>query len=185
MLVLRFAIWIFAAIGFSAVAALTWLWLDARPVLDEGRAAYETLPTELQCRRAGHARPPHYPAGPRELESVESAERSVYSAACRRANMVGQCVYLNGAVRRAGYSTFRRLYLSDCELRALSLHGDTYLGRALADLYPGRDPASLSDAEQFCLVVRTRYGHSNRYFCERTPSCCTSRMSADSSMPNP
>lgn len=185
MLAWKVVVWFFAAIGFLLVATLTWLWLEARPVLNEARAQYDTLPAALQCEGGGRAWPPHYPSGARELESVASAERSAYAAACHGASMESACAYMTGAGRSLGFSMYRRLYLRDCEVRALSLHGQTHLGRALADLYPDRDPASLTDAEQACLVARTRYGSSRRYFCQRKPGCCPSGLAADSAPPIP
>jgi len=185
MLVCKVVVWFFAAIGFFFIAALTWLWLEARPVLNEAHAQYESLPVALHCPRAQLAQPPHYPSGARELESIASAERSAYAAACHGANMQNACAYMTGVGRSLGFSMYRRFYLTDCEVRALSLHGQTHLSRALADLYPERDPASLTDAEQSCLVARTRYSSSRRYFCQRNPTCCPSGLAADSAPPIP
>jgi hypothetical protein len=175
MRVWRLALWCLAVNGFLVTATMMLLWLLALPILSEARAQYEALPLEMQCRRAPLARPPHYPSGARELESVTSAERSVYTTACYGADMPRECAYMSGAARNLGYLAFRRLHLSDCEVLALSFHGETPLGHARAELYPDRRPATLSEAEQSCLVARTRYS-SIRHFCARNPSCCASTM---------
>lgn len=170
-LVAKIIVGLFALIGFLVVGLAVWLWLSARPVLDEARAQYGELPAELQC--AGAWQPPHYPSGARPLQAVDAAETDVYAAACRGADMMGECAYMAGAPRWLGFASYRRLYLSDCEIRALSLRGDTHLGHALEVLYAGRDPATLTDPERTCLVARTRHGWNDQQrFCERMPNCC-------------
>jgi hypothetical protein len=170
-------LWAFAAVGVLASALALWIWLAARPVLDEARAQYMALPAEQQCAARAGAFPPGYPRSTRDLQSEHSAEQGVYDVACDATVGLGACAYMTGAPRWIGFTTLRPLYLSDCELRAVNLRAETPLRRSLERLYPGRAADTLDEAELTCLSRRTRYGSSNRYFCERSPECCAASAS--------
>ena len=172
---LRILVGAFALFGVLVAATAAWLWLSARPVLEEARAIYERIPREAHCEGPFN-RPPGYPASVREVESLDSAERAVYRAACKDAGLTDSCFYMTGAGRSLGFMTYRRLYLNDCELRAVSLHGDTRLRHSLELLYPDRPVAELGEHEMTCVAHAMRSSH--RGFCGRHPECCPAAAQA-------
>jgi hypothetical protein len=105
----KLLIWSLAAVGLIVIAVAAWLWLSARPILEQAQSQYQALPSSVQC--AGAFQPPHYPSGARELESEVSADRSVYAAACNAADMRRECAYLSGAPRWLGFRAYLGLYL--------------------------------------------------------------------------
>lgn len=167
---LRIVIGVFALFGFLIAASALWLWLSARPVLEEARASYLTLPSTAHCTGVSNRRPPGYPAAVGEIESLHDAELAVYRAACKDAGLTDSCFYMTGAARSLGFATYRGLYLNDCELRAVSLHGNTRLRRSLELLYPDRPEAELGEQEMICVSRAMRSSH--RGFCSRHPECC-------------
>ena len=170
----RILVGVFALFGVLVAATAAWLWLSARPVLEEARAIYERIPSEAHCE-GPYNRPPGYPASVRAVESLNSAELAVYRAACEDAGLTRSCFYLTGAGRSLGFKAYRRLYLNDCELRAVSLHGDTPLRHALELLYPDRPVAELSEQEMTCVAYAMRDYHG---LCGRHPECCPAAQEA-------
>jgi hypothetical protein len=170
---MRILISSFALISLAAVALAAWLWLSARPVLDEAQATYLSLPSEARCEGSG-GNPPGYPVSAREIERNDAAQLAVYRAACEATGLTDTCFYMSGARRWVGFQAYRRLYLSDCELRAASLHGDTPLHHSLELLYPDRPVASLGEDELTCVAAAMRTSH--RGFCRRHPSCCATTV---------
>lgn len=160
---------VFAAIGLSAVGLALSLWLAARPVLEAARASYDELPVVAQCT-GPHASPPGYPVSARQVETTEDAEGAVYRAICEAEGLTDSCHYMSGAPRWAGFKLYRQAYLSECELRAASLHGNTPLRRSLELLYPDRPVAELGEQEMTCVAHAMR-GSSG--LCGRHPECCT------------
>ena len=171
----RILVGVFALFGVLVAATAAWLWLSARPVLEEARAIYERIPSEAHCE-GPRGRPPGYPASVREVESVQAAETAVYDAACEDAGLTRSCAYFTGAVRSFGFKAYRRLYLNDCELRAVSLHGDTRLRHALELLYPDRPVAELGEHEMTCVAHVMRRG--SQRFCDDHPECCPAAQEA-------
>lgn len=165
----RILVGVFALFGVLVAATAAWLWLSARPVLEEARAAYMRIPSEAHCE-GPYSRPTGYPVSVREVQTLNSAELAVYRAACEDTRLTDSCFYMTGAGRSLGFGAYRRLYLNDCELRAVSLHGDTPLRHALELLYPDRPVAELGDHEMTCVAYAMRRG-SHR-FCDHHPECC-------------
>lgn len=157
----------FACVGFVVAALALWLWVSAKPVLEAARAQYAALPDGQQCNNSWA--PPNYPMSVREVVRFNDAEYAVYFAVC--ADVGGTCVYMTGAPRWFGFRAYRRLYLSDCAVRALNLRSSTGLHWALRELYPERDPASLNEVEQTCVAKYVRWGRSP--LCRRSPECCS------------
>ena len=172
----RILVGVFALFGVLVAATAAWLWLSARPVLEEARAVYDRLPAEARCANA-RSRPPGYPGDwLHQIESMPRAEQEAYLAACREAGLLESCVWMRGASRSLGFTAYRRLYLNDCELRAVSLHGDTPLRRSLELLYPDRPVAELGEHEMRCVARAMRSSH--RGFCGRHPECCPAAQEA-------
>lgn len=167
-LALKIVAGFFATIGVVTVALALWLWLSARPVFDEAQRLYSEIPTEARCE-SPYMPPPGYPHSAREVETLSAAEHQVYLASCRAGDMLSSCVWMRGAGRWAGYRLYRGAYLSDCQLRAISLHGDTPLHRSLNLLYPDRSPATLDEPELTCVAMAMR---SSGRSCGRYPECC-------------
>jgi hypothetical protein len=165
----KVAVGLFALVGFIAVALALWLWFAAWPVFESARAIYAEIPAEAQCT-GPYSPPPGYPVARREVQSLRSAENDVYRAACEAADLTHSCFHMTGAQRSVGYTIYRSAYLSDCQVRAISLHGQTPLRRSLELLYADRPVANLGEAELTCVANAMRVSH--RGFCARYPSCC-------------
>ncbi|MCX7359581.1 MAG: hypothetical protein NT015_15740 [Alphaproteobacteria bacterium] len=159
------------AIALIAAGVVLGLWLQARPLLDAAHASYDALPAEQRCD--GAVLMPHgYPRAI-ENEGVSSAEHSVYRAAHDAAGLNEPSFSFDGISRSLGWHIYRRAYLSDCEVRAASLHGST-LANALDVLYPGRSIDTLSESELVCVGHAMRTTQSR--FCERHSSCCAATV---------
>lgn len=166
----RWIVGLLALVGACAIAAAATLWLSARPVLEQARAGYASLPLESQCERAPNAYPSDHPRSFRALQSDRDVELGVYRHACAAAGLGRSCAYVTGGLRQLGFSIYRGAYLSQCEMRAVNMHGDTPLHAALQYLYPDRAAASLSERELTCVAIAARAGV--RQVCRIEAACC-------------
>ncbi len=167
--VVRICVAALALIGAAMLLVTAWLWLEARPVLDQARDSYAALPAAAQCSTTW-AYPSGYPVSSRAVQTQQEIEYSVYRYACEGAGLDSGCYYMRGGPRWLGFQAYRRAYLSQCEMRALNLHGETPLSAALRHIYPDRDPSTLNETELSCVALAARAGV--RAACRRDATCC-------------
>lgn len=166
----RIVLGIFALVGVGVIAAAAVLWVLARPILEQARTNYAAISAGLRCEGEQSLYPPGYPRARRAVQIDHDIELSVYRDACADTGLGSHCAYMSGGFRKLGFSVYHRAYLSQCEMRALNLHGDTSLNTALDALYPGRDPGGMSEVELTCVALAARAGV--RTVCRLDATCC-------------
>jgi len=104
---------------------------------------YSALPESAQCRD-GARTPLDYPPGFERVLSARVADLQAYHDACSQVG--ARCGVISGA--SLGFAVYRPLAVTECQERALSLHGNTILRRAVETFFPDRPLTALTTAQQ-------------------------------------